>query len=100
MHTGFNLYLVYVIGTPHRWLTPDEEEGQGRALRLQDPSGIPLEFYARMAPAERMLQRFDWSVAMSQVAEALRGGGENVEISPYTDRQGQVVFYTIRFPAD
>ena len=22
MHTGFDLYLMYVIGTPHRWLTP------------------------------------------------------------------------------
>lgn len=46
-------------GLPHRWLAPDEEEGQGRALRVQDPGGIPLEFYARMAPAERLLQRFD-----------------------------------------
>jgi catechol 2,3-dioxygenase len=46
-------------GLPHRWLAPDEEAGQGRALRVQDPGGISLEFYARMAPAERMLQRFD-----------------------------------------
>ena len=22
MHTGFDLYLMYVIGTPHRWVTP------------------------------------------------------------------------------
>src|SRR5258708_6892378 len=22
MHTGLDLYLMYVIGTPHRWLTP------------------------------------------------------------------------------
>jgi hypothetical protein len=22
LHTGFDLYLMYVIGTPHRWLTP------------------------------------------------------------------------------
>ncbi len=43
----------------HRWVHPDEEPGQGRALRLQDPGGLPLEFYARMDPAERMLQRFD-----------------------------------------
>lgn len=46
-------------GLPHRWLEPDAEEGQGRALRMQDPAGIPTEFYAAMAPAERMLQRFD-----------------------------------------
>lgn len=43
----------------HRWLQPDEEPGQGRALRLQDPTGLPLEFFAAMEPAERMLQRFD-----------------------------------------
>ena len=44
---------------PHRWLAPGAEAGQGRALRLQDPAGIPTEFYAAMHPAERMLQRFD-----------------------------------------
>lgn len=26
------------------WLEPDFEPGQGRALRIQDPNGIPLEF--------------------------------------------------------
>ncbi len=46
-------------GLPHRWIEPGEEEGQGRALRIQDPAGIPTEFYAEMAPAERLLQRFD-----------------------------------------
>lgn len=46
-------------GLRHRWLRPDEEPGQGRALRLQDPNGLPLEFFAAMQPAERMLQRFD-----------------------------------------
>ena len=46
-------------GLNHRWLQPDEEPGQGRALRLQDPNGLPLEFFAAMEPAERMLQRFD-----------------------------------------
>ena len=46
-------------GLPMRWLDAGEEEGQGRALRLQDPLGLPLEFYAEMTPAERLLQRFD-----------------------------------------
>ncbi len=46
-------------GLPHRWVEPGEEIGQGRALRMQDPSGIPTEFYADMTPAERLLQRFD-----------------------------------------
>lgn len=44
---------------PIRWLAPGEEVGQGRALRMQDPAGLPTEFYTAMAPAERMLQRFD-----------------------------------------
>jgi len=46
-------------------------------------------------PAEYSLFRYDLVYL-----QALRGGGENVEIRPYSDRQGQVVFYTIRFPAD
>jgi catechol 2,3-dioxygenase len=46
-------------GLPTRWMGAGEEAGQGRALRMQDPAGIPIEFYAAMAPAERMLQRFD-----------------------------------------
>jgi hypothetical protein len=46
-------------------------------------------------PAEYSLFRYDLVYL-----EALRGSGENVEIRPYSDRQGQVVFYTIRFPAD
>jgi hypothetical protein len=46
-------------------------------------------------PTEYSLFRYDLVYL-----EALRGSGENVEISPYTDREGQVVFYTIRFPAD
>ncbi len=44
---------------PARWLEPGYEKGQGRALRVQDPTGLPLEFYHAMAPREWMLQRFD-----------------------------------------
>ena len=46
-------------GLPTRWVAPGEECGQGRALRVQDPAGLPVEFYHQMAPAERWLQRFD-----------------------------------------
>lgn len=46
-------------GLPTRWMTPDDEAGQGRALRVQDPAGLPLEFFAASARVERMLQRFD-----------------------------------------
>ncbi len=47
------------LGLPQRWIEPGEEAGQGRALRAQDPAGLPLEFYHAMAPVERLLQRFD-----------------------------------------
>lgn len=43
---------------PHRWVE-GEERGQGRALRLQDPAGLPLEFFHEMTPVERLLQRYD-----------------------------------------
>ena len=46
-------------GLPVRWIEPGTEEGQGRALRVQDPSGLPVEFYHRMEQVERRLQRFD-----------------------------------------
>ncbi|HEX6303117.1 MAG TPA: 3,4-dihydroxyphenylacetate 2,3-dioxygenase [Anaerolineales bacterium] len=44
---------------PIRWMPPGFEKGQGRALRVQDPSGLPLEFYHQMETREWMLQRFD-----------------------------------------
>src|SRR6185436_10633941 len=45
-------------GCPLRWLN-NAGPGQGRALRVQDPLGFPVEFYHAMTPAERLLQRFD-----------------------------------------
>ena len=42
---------------PHRWVI-DEEQGQGRALRLQDPMGLPIEFYCEMDKEPRMLQEY------------------------------------------
>jgi catechol 2,3-dioxygenase len=44
-------------GLPTRW--HDDEPGQGRALRAQDPLGFPLEFFHEMAIVERNTQRFD-----------------------------------------
>jgi len=45
---------------PTRWIEANTlEPGQGRALRVQDPSGLPIEFYHEMAQRERLLQRFD-----------------------------------------
>ena len=46
-------------GLAWRWVEAGMEEGQGRALRVQDPAGLPVEFYHEMAPVERLLQRFD-----------------------------------------
>lgn len=46
-------------GCPVIWLEPGDEPGQGRALRVQDPMGFPVEFFCRMERAERLLQRFD-----------------------------------------
>lgn len=42
---------------PLRWVE-GEELGQGRALRVQDPCGLPLEFYHQMDPAPRLLQQY------------------------------------------
>ena len=47
------------LGLPCRWLAPGEERGQGRALRAQDPLGLPVEFYHEIEPVDRLLQRFD-----------------------------------------
>lgn len=46
-------------GLPVRTVEPDEEPGQGKALRTQSPAGLPLEFFASMERVERMLQQFD-----------------------------------------
>ncbi len=51
--------LYQEAGQPLRWVEPGEEAGQGRALRVQDPTGLPLEFYHEMESRERLLQRFD-----------------------------------------
>jgi 3,4-dihydroxyphenylacetate 2,3-dioxygenase len=51
----------YFIGdglTP-RWVEEGQEPGQGLALRVQDPFGLPLEFVAGVERVESLLQRFD-----------------------------------------
>lgn len=45
-------------GLPIRWLDKGEEPGQGRAIRVQDPQGIPVEFFCEMEKAELMMQKF------------------------------------------
>lgn len=46
-------------GLAMRWVEAGEEQGQGKALRVQDPSGLPVEFYHQMAQVDRWLQRFE-----------------------------------------
>lgn len=68
-------HLAFRVGTPEdlerlerfcireglapRWVEEGVEPGQGRALRVQDPFGLPLEFVAELDRVERLLQRFD-----------------------------------------
>ncbi len=51
--------LYQQAGRPTCWLPEGYERGQGRALRVQDPSGLPVEFYHTMEARERLLQQFD-----------------------------------------
>jgi 3,4-dihydroxyphenylacetate 2,3-dioxygenase len=48
------------LGCTPAWAEPGQVElGQGRALRVQDPLGFPVEFFHETSQAERLLQRFD-----------------------------------------
>lgn len=42
-----------------KWLEKGEQKAMGRALRVQDVSGMPIEFYTEMETVERLLQRYD-----------------------------------------
>ena len=50
--------LFTSLGVKKRWIKPGEEKGQGRALRIQDPGGIPVEFFFEMEKAESYLQKY------------------------------------------
>jgi catechol 2,3-dioxygenase len=44
---------------PTRWVEPGSlERGQGLALRVQDPSGLPIEFFSETEQRDRQLQQF------------------------------------------
>jgi 3,4-dihydroxyphenylacetate 2,3-dioxygenase len=52
--------LFRLNGLPTRWVESHSlEPAQGRALRVQDPSGLPFEFFHEIEQRERLLQRFD-----------------------------------------
>ncbi len=44
---------------PYTWLEKGEQHAIGRALRVQDVSGLSLEFFAEMDKVESLLQRYD-----------------------------------------
>ncbi len=46
-------------GIKVKWLEKGTQHALGRALRVQDVSGLPIEYYAEMESVERMLQRYD-----------------------------------------
>jgi len=66
-------------GLEARWLT-NEEPGQGRALRVQDPIGFPIEFFCEMAPVESLLRRYD----LHRGAEVLRLDHFNLHVPDCT----------------
>ncbi|MEA1005264.1 MULTISPECIES: 3,4-dihydroxyphenylacetate 2,3-dioxygenase [Bacillus amyloliquefaciens group] len=41
------------------WMEKGTQKGVGRALRVQDISGLPIEYFASMDQVSRMLQRYD-----------------------------------------
>lgn len=46
-------------GYETKWIDKGEQHAIGRTLRVQDCSGLPLEFFAEMEPVDRLLQRYD-----------------------------------------
>lgn len=46
-------------GCQTKWLEKGEQHALGRALRVQDPCGLPLEFFAEMTLVESLLRRYD-----------------------------------------
>ena len=47
------------LGLLVRRLRPEEERGQGHALRVRDPFGFPIEYYCEMEDVVPLLQRHD-----------------------------------------
>ena len=57
LDTLANLFIQK--GHDVKWLEAGEQKAMGRCLRVQDISGLPLEFFVKMDTVERMLQRYD-----------------------------------------
>jgi catechol 2,3-dioxygenase len=46
-------------GSVVHWHEADSATGIGKAIRVEDPSGIPLEFFVEMEGVERCIQKYD-----------------------------------------
>lgn len=46
-------------GLKPKWLNKGSQHAVGKALRVQDVSGLPVEFFSEMNQVERLLQRYD-----------------------------------------
>ncbi|WP_010094302.1 3,4-dihydroxyphenylacetate 2,3-dioxygenase [Ornithinibacillus scapharcae] len=46
-------------GYATKWMEKGSQHALGRSLRVNDLSGLPLEFFAEMETVERLLQRYD-----------------------------------------
>ncbi|WP_138417602.1 3,4-dihydroxyphenylacetate 2,3-dioxygenase [Aquibacillus sediminis] len=46
-------------GTEVVWFEKGTQKALGRSFRIQDTSGLPVEYYAEMDTVERLLQRYD-----------------------------------------
>lgn len=45
---------------PYKWTKSGQEKSVGRALRVQDPLGFPVEFYSKMDEVEWLWQSFQY----------------------------------------
>jgi hypothetical protein len=88
---GFNEQVAFLTDAPKQvepfWGFPQYNQ--------LPPLPRQPEYIYLAHPAEYSLFRYDLVYL-----DSLRRGDENVEITPYFDHEEQVVFYTIRFPAD
>ncbi|WP_419880769.1 3,4-dihydroxyphenylacetate 2,3-dioxygenase [Peribacillus sp. B-H-3] len=67
-------------GMKTKWLEKGSQHAIGRALRVQDISGLPIEFFSEMDHAERMLQRYDlYQGAKVQRIDHFNGAVTDVE---------------------
>lgn len=81
--------LYKEAGRPTRRLAAGAERGQGPALRVQDGSGLPIEFYHQIARREWLIQRFD----LHRGARVLRLDHFNCQV---TDVQAAYDWFTQR----